>query len=345
MKNKSFLKYFVYSFISFIFLIIFVFTCFKFIKNYKIANIIKDEHSNINYNVYLKENNDFNETYYSRVNVEKNNKKFISNLIDHLDIKYYYNVKLNDDVTGYYTYFVKAILTSEQKGANFWIKEYPLTKEKTVVLDNMHEYSITDEVSVNYQDYYKILLDFKNKYNVDTDELAKFELVINSHYGNDDFDMDNANTISLDIPLNDKSTSIIINEKTSTKDNEVISNSIEEYKMYGSMALSSFIIASLFIILIINQYLMNRINTKYTSKVKEILIKYDDIIVEANGLPSLKNYYVIKVKNFSEMLDAYNNIGKPINHYQEKNKSTFTIINDKVIYVYVLKDKSQLSVK
>ena len=117
------------------------------------------------------------------------------------------------------------------------------------------------------------------------------------------------------------------------------------YKMYGSMALSSFIIASLFITLIINQYLMNRINTKYTSKVKEILIKYDDIIVEANGLPSLKNYYVIKVKNFSEMLDAYNNIGKPINHYQEKNKSTFTIINDKVIYVYVLKDKSQLSVK
>ena len=342
MKNK-YLKYFIYFFIVVFFGVLFVFTYSKCIKYYRITNIVKNESASINYSVYLKENSDFNETYYTKSVIEKENKKFISELIDHLHIKYNYNIKLNNDVTGYYTYNVKAVLTSEEKGANFWIKEYAITKEKTVILDNMHEYNISEEVDVGYQDYYNILLDFKNKYNVNTDELAKFVLVINSHY--DKLDIDNTNNISLEIPLNDTSTSIIINDKVNSKDNELLKYSYENYKLYGIMCLCSLTISIIFIVLIINKYINSKRVITYSSILNNILNKYNHIIVDVKGVPQFKKYNVIQVKSFNELLDVYNSIQGPINHYQEKDRATFTIINDKVLYIYELNDKSKISVK
>ena len=346
MKKKN-IKYIIYFFIVVFFLVLFAFTYSKCIKYYRITNLVDNEYASVNYNVYLKENDDFNETYYSRSTIEKENKKLISNLIDHLNIKYNYKIKLNSNVSGYYTYYIKAILSSEQKGANFWIKEYALTKEKTIVLDNMSEYSITDEVDVNYQDYYKILLDFKSKYNIDTDELAKFVLVVNSHYSNNklDIDFDNDNNIELIIPLNDTATSIEVNESVNTKDNELMKSYYKEYEIYGIMCLCSFMISIIFIILIINLYIRGKRVVDYNSILKGLLDKYDDIIVDAKGVPEFKKYNVIQIKNFDELLDVYNNVQEPINHYQEENKAIFTIINKKVIYVYELIDKSKISVK
>ena len=48
---------------------------------------------------------------------------------------------------------------------------------------------------------------------------------------------------------------------------------------------------------------------------------------------------MITLSTFEELLDVYNEVRMPINYYQNRKdyKSTFFIINNDVVWIYVLK--------
>ena len=43
------------------------------------------------------------------------------------------------------------------------------------------------------------------------------------------------------------------------------------------------------------------------------------------------------MSSFEELLDVYNEVRMPINFCQDEDKSTFIIINDSIVWIYVLR--------
>jgi hypothetical protein len=77
---------------------------------------------------------------------------------------------------------------------------------------------------------------------------------------------------------------------------------------------------------------------KYYVELKRILSTYDGIIVNVSSLPDLTKFNVIKVRTFDELLDAHGEVRMPINYYSQKNKATFILVNDTMLWMYVLRN-------
>ncbi len=72
---------------------------------------------------------------------------------------------------------------------------------------------------------------------------------------------------------------------------------------------------------------------------KKILSTYDGIIVNVATLPKSRGYNIVKVKSFDELLDAHSEVRLPINYYRQKGKSTFILVNDTMLWMYVLRNE------
>ena len=77
---------------------------------------------------------------------------------------------------------------------------------------------------------------------------------------------------------------------------------------------------------------------EYIKKLEKILKEYDRAIVTVTKKPDTTKKSINNVPSFEELLDARENLEKPILFYQNRSgsKSTFIIINDKEAYVYTL---------
>ena len=77
--------------------------CFYFGVNYKLEHKLNySEKGNMDYKVFLKENNDFETPFLEK------DKKYIASLIDHIDIDYKYAFKSNYDMDVICKYYVLA---------------------------------------------------------------------------------------------------------------------------------------------------------------------------------------------------------------------------------------------
>ena len=83
-----------------------------------------------------------------------------------------------------------------------------------------------------------------------------------------------------------------------------------------------------------------KMNNLYLLKLNKILKNYDGIIANAKSLPDIKGFKVVEISTFEELLDVYNEVRMPINCYQERNRTTFIIINDTTAWIYILRKSS-----
>ena len=100
----------------------------------------------------------------------------------------------------------------------------------------------------------------------------------------------------------------------------------------------SFLLAVICIILILITRNNQKNDNKYYVELKRILNTYDGIIVNVSSLPDLEKFNVIKVRSFDELLDAHSEVRLPINYYRQKHKSTFILVNDTMLWMYVLRN-------
>ena len=81
--------------------------------------------------------------------------------------------------------------------------------------------------------------------------------------------------------------------------------------------------------------------TSYEEKLKNRLEKEQKAIekekADIEEMPNINKLNKVKVSTFSELIDLYNEIRLPINYYEEQNKSIFFIINNQIIWIYILK--------
>ena len=305
--------------------------------NYEEIKIKYNEEKNINYKVYLKENNFFEEEYLEK------NQTYITSLIDHLEIDFDYDLKLDEKMSGDYSYYIKGTISADKTNGgngNYWQKEYNLTPKTEKKYQDSKKIKISDKITINYQEYNDILTSFKKEYGLAMDGNLKIELVIKNNITNDKLDRTivKKENLELNIPLT--SLTIEVPIESNVKDtkgylvNELVYNdhiifTILEYLSYLMFSVVAVGITYLIVIIIKSESIYNR-------KLNKILKTYDGILVEINALPKLKNMEIISVKSFNELIDAHSEIRKPISFAKNINSVTFILINEGIVWTYTL---------
>ena len=329
--NKKFQFLFPFLFIAGIVLIVMGFNDKKLISlNYK-------ENSSINYNVYLKENSFFDQPFLPE------GRTYIASLIDYIDVIFHYDISYDRKLTGEYKYkYVALVRANKKEGSGYyWEKEYDLSEEKSLDIKNNINVSINDNVKVNYGTYNEILNKFKKEYGVDTNGELKVIMKINnvSKFEKIKTPITINSEMDITIPLLEQALEVSINKNSSNINDAITLKEKSNRPAYLIFKITGFILLIIPVLGFISVTKANKLfkrNNLYEIKLDSILQSYDSIIANVNTLPNINQFERIDVSTFEELIDVYNEVRMPINYFQEKNKSTFVIINDSIVWIYVL---------
>ena len=305
-------------------------------------NVSYEEHGNADYKVFLKDN-----IYYEDKYLDKN-MSYIANLIDYISVDYNYNFKADTLFDGEYSYKIRAdleILNAENKTL-FFTKKYDLIKEKTFTIENQNEYNIVENIKIDYDHYNSLANGFKSSYGVDTESNLIVYLDIYRNIDQNSINNPNINgngTIKLTIPLSEKAINIKMDSMEINNKNVI--TSLDDYYLedikYLIIGIISLIVSLYLFIKIVKRLSRLSISpTDYDKTLKKILNQYDRLIVTTSSMPNLEKNNIIKLKEFVELLDAKDNLHKPIFFIEvtPHQKAYFFIQDDDKIILFTLKN-------
>lgn len=290
--------------------------------------------SNVSYDVKY-----INDEYTSDGN------KYVSSMVDYIDLKFKYDNFLSEYVSGFYRYNVEVYLTAYEDDikSTLWERKHYLINEKTELLDRneIDMINIEDSFRVDFQEYRDEIYEFINTSKVNVNGYLNIKINIMEFFDFNSLNNEYADNkvISIKIPLTDDIFEIDV-KNVDDRDryyeftNKVSMNII--MLLIGTFCLSLAISLG---ILVVRQFILvyNR-QSKYTKELKKILSKYDNCIVIVNRLYVNKKYNMIYVDNFSELLDVYEKLGKMISFRETKRgvEATFVIIDNDNAWIYKL---------
>lgn len=305
-------------------------------------NVSYEEHGNADYKVFLKDN-----IYYEDKYLDKN-MSYIANLIDYISVDYNYKFKADTLFDGEYSYKIRAdleILNAENKTL-FFTKKYDLIKEKTFTIENQNEYNIVENIKIDYDHYNSLANGFKSSYGVDTESNLIIYLDIYRNIDQNSINNPNINgkgTIKLTIPLSEKAINIKMDSMEINNKNVI--TSLDDYYLedinYLIIGVISLIVSLYLFIKIVKRLSRLSISpTDYDKTLKKILNQYDRLIVTTSSMPNLEKNNIIKLKEFVELLDAKDNLHKPIFFIEvtPHQKAYFFIQDDDKIILFTLKN-------
>ena len=305
-------------------------------------NVSYEEHGNTDYKVFLKDN-----IYYEDKYLDKN-MSYIANLIDYISVDYNYKFKADTLFDGEYSYKIRAdleILNAENKTL-FFTKKYDLIKEKTFTIENQNEYNIVENIKIDYDHYNSLANGFKSSYGVDTESNLIIYLDLYRNIDQNSINNPNINgkgTIKLTIPLSEKAINIKMDSMEINNKNVI--TSLDDYYLedikYLIIGIISLIVSLYLFIKIVKRLSRLSISpTDYDKTLKKILNQYDRLIVTTSSMPNLEKNNIIKLKEFVELLDAKDNLHKPIFFIEvtPHQKAYFFIQDDDKIILFTLKN-------
>ena len=330
--NKKFQILFPFLFIIGIILII------QGFNDKKIINLDYKENNSIHYNVYLKKNQFFDTPFLPE------GRTYIASLIDYIDINFHYDVEYSRKLTGTYTYkYVALVRANKKEGSGYyWEKEYNLSDDKKIEVNNNVNVSIDDNVKVKYSTYNEILNNFKKEYGISTDGELKVIMKIenNSKFEKIDEPILVNSEMNITVPLLEQALEVGINKDTSSDNNVLTIKEKSDRPAYLIFKITGIILTITSILGFIDVTKTNIVFKKknlYELKLDNILTSYDSIIANIKTLPNMDGFKIIEVSSFEELLDVYNEVRMPINYYQGDTESIFVIINDSMVWKYILK--------
>ena len=323
-----------------LFILVIVLNIVMFKKGFykiNVETVMYKENNSINYKVYLKKNNFFDVKYLEE------DKTYITSLIDYIKVNYNYNIKFDSPVSGKYRYYVLATVEANKpnnESGNYWTKNYKLSDEKTITLDKSTEYTINQEIKIDYNKYNKALNEFKSTLGLATSGMLKVYLVVDSDLTTKGMNLSIPGNLQLKMPLSEKTIEATIDSdaKNHVKEiTKVVETQAQKTKKLAALGISFLI--EIFVLLALT--FINRKNRKvnvFENTINKYLDTYDSIIVNIDKFPTLSNYNVIEVSSFEELLDAHSEVRMPINFYKYNSKTCyFILMNDKTVWKYTMK--------
>lgn len=315
------------------------------------SSIYYNEKSGVDYRVYIKDNPYFTDKEY----LEKG-QQYIASIIDYVDADFTYNFNASSYIDAEYRYLIKAdVIVHERGDASkvLYKKTDTLVPEKTINKDNFNNYTIKENVKINYVGYNNLVSNFKKDYSLSLESQVKVSLYVFMKGSSDNVEQElsSAQTMSLSMPLTEQTINIGMDYKA-VNDTSIV----EEYSnietiniIYLVVFAVSLITALIFTVMLIR--FINKIQvkgTEYDRQLGRILKDYEGIVARVKKVPDFNGRTVIELESFDEILDISEKLDKPILFLEmhKHQKSWFLVVNHNEIYKYALKlvdvDKANL---
>ncbi len=298
------------------------------------------EKSNLDYKVYLKENNFYEQDYLGK------DMLYVASLIDHIDVDFNYNFMIDKNTSVDFTYDIigKLVIADANGKSVFYEKEYTLLESATDSMDNNSTYQLAKSVSIDYPYYNSLANQFRINYGVDTTSnlTVYFKIKQNNDKAKETFVLNNDSVMSVTIPLSEKAVDIKLDYNEINDNKEVLDNSVvmvSNYLYIGLGILS--ILISLYSVVKLLRFVGYSIVKKsnYDKYINKLLKEYDRLIIETTTPPLLKDHNIIKINKFQELLDARDNLKLPVKYYvvSKHQKCYFYITHNDEIYLLTVK--------
>lgn len=297
------------------------------------------ENNEIDYRVYLNPNDFFTEEYLPE------NMTYVANLIDYIYIDFNYNLELDDNVIGTFTYYIKGTVSANptNSDSSYYTREYILSDTETISFENQNGVEINDNINVDYQTYNDSLVNFRNEYGVTMEGNLSVALVIESMITDPvtQKTVTRNNEIELNIPLTALTIEVPIETNIDSTDGLLLSEEIQKtgliYLVCRICSIISYVIAGgLTLFLIYLCFMSYKMESDYHKKMRKIFKVYDGIIVNVQSMPNISSKNIVTVASFEELIDAHSEIRNPINFIKEKDGATFMLVTENITYKYKL---------
>ena len=338
-RRKKIIERLTFDIITFLILLIIGTLLLNKSLQFENEKIVKySEKSNLDYKVYLKKNEFYEEEYLGK------DMLYVASLIDKLVVDFDYSFKSDDKENLDFTYTIVAKLSIEnQTGTkSYFEKSYTLLNNKTVNMENSNSQNIKEQISVDYPYYNTLANSFKNQYGVDADSKLTIYMLINKkNTENSNYILDSSNVMNIVVPLSERSVDIKMDYKDINETSNIIKKQSMTINDYIPLAMSGiFILLSLIMMIkgIRNISLLRKKRSEYDKKVAKILKEYDRLIAESDTLMSFDGKEIITISKFTELLDIHDNLQIPIMYYEvEEHKLSYFYINhDNVVYLLAI---------
>ena len=294
--------------------IIILFTGFNSFKYNRIINVDYENEMNIKYHLY--DNN----------SKEIDNNKNLSKIKVLFD--YHYMADKTMDIE--YKYKVIGVLKITGNGESSTLRrQFNLLDEVTINKTMIDDYTITEELELDYNKYYELAKDFVDSYGEKS--TSTFEIYFTITNNDQDYNA------KLTIPL--VSDEFKIEEDLDETNNSFKINKtfdIDNY-LYLIITIVGITLEIILIIYTIKYSIKNSLSsTKYQRFISNLLKKYDDEIVDGKVKLDFNDFTIINVSSFKELLDVKKTVNQPIlyNTLNTKLETHFFIKNNQDLYLY-----------
>ena len=301
-----------------------------------------NERSTIDYQVYLKPNNEYEEEFLGK------DQSYIASIIDHVDITFNYAIDLDSEWANYLgSYYLDAKLEIRDNLYKKVIYAHTYQLKDVVTFEHCgnNQLVIAEQITIDYDTYNDFANNFKDVYglndvtcfldvamHVDTDgQCEEFETA--------DF---GACSFSLNIPLTKKT--IEINMLSSIPSDRQSQITCEEcfnknlFKYIALVGLGLEVVA--LVVLFIYAYKTRNHDINYEIKIKRLVSSYKSYVQKIMNEFCYDGYRVLKVETFNEMLDIRDTVNSPIlmSENIDKTCTKFLIPTDNnILYVHEIR--------
>ena len=266
-----------------------------YIHNNKTEYVSFKEKGNVDYQVYLRDNTFFNNSFLGKDN------QYISNIVDYIKATYNYNLSMDMSNINYnYKYNINASLnivdTKEKKV--LYNYEEKLVNDTNKSSNGKSNVNINQTLNIDYNKYNNLAKKFITTYDlsdVDANLIVSLNVNVTGSCENLEKNSNNKSTIEITIPLNKKTFSIEeSNDITNSNENILACKKINNYS-YILIIIILLVIIDIILIIKLYIYIIKTKSAEaiYNSELKKILNSYGSYIQKVNNEFQFKNYQVL----------------------------------------------------
>ena len=297
------------------------------------------EGGSIDYNVFLKENDFFDKTYFGQ------DQSYVASLIDKIVADFSYEIEMDtDDVNYRYSYTIKSRLEiiDDTSGVAIFNPEYELVNQQNKTQSSTDRLRINEIVVLRYDEYNDLANRFVDTYGLSgttSNIVVTLEVDVLSDCTAFSGSAADTYTSELRIPLTTKTVNIKMTSAVPDSEAKMIAcQRGAGAEVFKTTAIVLGVVDILAIALLLAFIFLTRTpDITYTARVKKILAQYKSYIQRIKNLFETHGYQVILVDTFDEMLEIRDTIQAPILMYENEDKTSakFMIPTDsKLLYVY-----------
>ena len=300
------------------------------------------ETGSIDYKVYLKENNFFEEDFVGK------DQSYVSSLIKHISADFTYGLDMDAENVGFdYTYRVDAqlVVANKSTGDHIYKPVFELLPETRKSVSRGNELDITQNVTIDYNKYNALATEFINAYGLkDVTATLVVTMTVDVLSSCDEFEDSNANSyfVSLNVPLAEENFSIFSTSSTTEGESKVLacSGAVNQnvFLITAIVLLSIAVLQAAFLTVFV--YITRNEDVNYTNKVRKLVSQYRSFIQQMDGEFDVEGYQIVPIKTFTEMLGIRDTIKSPILMFENLDQTMTEFIiptNTKILYTFVIK--------